>query len=248
MRSSSPLQRAAITLSIAIALLTTSTTPAHANVDRWIRIGTEGFVLFGSATVIQQLAAPHHCRWCRTNQLDLHVSKALVWRANDPWLSAGLNLAANGLSYVTVGSDAAVMVVAAGKDAPIVIESALVAGIATQAIKLSIDRQRPYAFASGDDPGGDADLSFCSEHTSIAFATAVSAGLVTHKPWVWGVGLGLAGLTGYLRIAGADHWLTDVIAGALVGTIAGWAAVQLDPPSSSTTSTTHVIPLLTRGF
>ena len=42
-------------------------------------------------------------------------------------------------------------------------------------------------------------------------------------PWIWASGLTLAGVTGYLRIAGDKHYFTDVVTGAVVGSFVGFA-------------------------
>jgi membrane-associated phospholipid phosphatase len=42
-------------------------------------------------------------------------------------------------------------------------------------------------------------------------------------PWVWAIGLTLATGVGYLRVGADAHWLTDVLAGAAVGTAIGVA-------------------------
>ncbi len=42
-------------------------------------------------------------------------------------------------------------------------------------------------------------------------------------PWFWIVGLGLATRVGWARMAANAHWLTDVLAGAAVGSAAGVA-------------------------
>src|SRR4029077_11064630 len=39
--------------------------------------------------------------------------------------------------------------------------------------------------------------------------------------WIWIGGVGLAGSTGYLRVAADRHFLTDVLVGAAVGTAVG---------------------------
>jgi membrane-associated phospholipid phosphatase len=49
-------------------------------------------------------------------------------------------------------------------------------------------------------------------------------------PWVWGVGMTVAGATGYLRIAGDKHYLTDVLVGAATGVAAGIALPRLMHP------------------
>ena len=39
---------------------------------------------------------------------------------------------------------------------------------------------------------------------------------------IWTTSLGLATLTGYFRIAADKHYFTDIIAGAMVGTLVGY--------------------------
>ena len=65
--------------------------------------------------------------------------------------------------------------------------------------------------------------SFWSGHTSTAFT---SAGLVcfqdnARKKYYCGAALGLASLTGYLRMAARFHWFSDVVIGAGVGLLNG---------------------------
>ena len=79
----------------------------------------------------------------------------------------------------------------------------------------------------------DGNLSFFSGHTSFAFSLAVASGTVASMrgyraaPAVWGVGLGAAAVTGYLRIAADRHYATDVMTGALVGSALGFAVPYL---------------------
>lgn len=80
----------------------------------------------------------------------------------------------------------------------------------------------------------DDDLSFFSSHTSTtsAFAFAV-AQIATRRrvrtPLVFLVGIA-AGLTGYLRIASDRHYLSDVIAGGIVGATVGTMVPRLLHP------------------
>lgn len=83
---------------------------------------------------------------------------------------------------------------------------------------------RALALARANQSDDD-DLSFFSSHTSTtaAFAFAVSQ-IATRRrvrtPLVFLLGIA-AGLTGYLRIASDRHYLTDVLAGGLVGATVG---------------------------
>ncbi|HWV39154.1 MAG TPA: phosphatase PAP2 family protein, partial [Vulgatibacter sp.] len=86
------------------------------------------------------------------------------------------------------------------------------------------DDRRALALARANQIDDD-DLSFFSSHTSTtaAFAFAV-AQIATRRrvrtPLVFLLGIA-AGLTGYLRIASDRHYLTDVLAGGVVGATVG---------------------------
>ena len=113
----------------------------------------------------------------------------------------------------------------------IVAESVGAVGLFTNAVKFSVGRQRPaihyHTQLAADIPANDANVSFFSGHTSLAFACAVSAGTLSSQrrypeaPWVWGIGLAGATATGLLRIGADAHYATDVLTGALVGSAGG---------------------------
>jgi membrane-associated phospholipid phosphatase len=107
-----------------------------------------------------------------------------------------------------------------------------------QVVKFAVGRQRPFVryrnFPEADRaPDPDDNLSFYSGHTTFAFALAAAAGTVSDlrgydgAPWVWGAGLGLAAATGYFRIAGDKHYLTDVLVGAATGLAVGIAVPRV---------------------
>ena len=69
-------------------------------------------------------------------------------------------------------------------------------------------------------PNKKDNLSFYSGHTSTAFTSAGLICLQTNKR-VCSYSIGLAALTGYLRIASTWHWPSDVIVGAGIGFVSG---------------------------
>jgi membrane-associated phospholipid phosphatase len=86
----------------------------------------------------------------------------------------------------------------------------IVAQSTTQAIKLAADRTRPDGTT----------LSFPSGHTSSMFATAS----VLHGEYGWKVGIpayAMASWVGASRIEKKRHYLSDVLAGATIGILAG---------------------------
>jgi len=70
----------------------------------------------------------------------------------------------------------------------------------------------------------DSRWSFPSGHATLAMAAAMAVVFSTHKRWAWLLVLG-ALLIGWARIYQGMHWPSDVVAGWIIGIIAGLAAV-----------------------
>lgn len=106
-------------------------------------------------------------------------------------------------------------------------ESLVFAGITTQAVKMLAGRSRPsrgegvWFFAPLQTDNGRMSLS--SGHTAVAFA--VSSVLSERIGNMWAsVGLySLASMTALSRVYDGEHWLSDVLVGAAIGTSAGIA-------------------------
>jgi membrane-associated phospholipid phosphatase len=112
------------------------------------------------------------------------------------------------------------------EDALVIAQATAIAGLLNGIAKDSFARRRPNA---GLQATGDANTSFYSGHTTQAFALAAAAGTVStirgypSAPWVWAGGMTLAAGVGYLRVAADQHWATDVLAGAAVSGLVGFA-------------------------
>ncbi|MCK9169467.1 MAG: phosphatase PAP2 family protein [Treponema sp.] len=100
-------------------------------------------------------------------------------------------------------------------------------------MKNGISRYRPYMYESSipadKAENDDCMQSFPSGHTSLAFTgasftTFVFCRYYPDSPWTIPFIAGsytLAAATAALRITGGNHYLTDVLAGAVVGTVSG---------------------------
>jgi hypothetical protein len=202
-----------------------------------------GLVGVGAATwiaseLLKPVLAPSHCRLCGNNPLDLSVRKGLRW---DNVVRAQRSAHAMLFGVVPVVSVGGLMALAltqgthhdAKVDAMVLLESFLLTANVTAIAKFSFARRRPFVKAGSVAQrdiltGPDEDnISFFSGHTSSTFALAVAAGTTASMrgykfaPLVWGVGVPLAALTGYLSIAADRHYFTDVLTGALVGSAIG---------------------------
>jgi len=104
---------------------------------------------------------------------------------------------------------------------------------ATEWVKVGVGRHRPVMYTNGATvAAGDRNSlrSFPSGHTSLAFAVATSywlarrdlTGSAGAPGWV---AVGAAAGVGAFRILAGKHFLSDVVAGALLG-VAGGAAVH----------------------
>jgi membrane-associated phospholipid phosphatase len=96
---------------------------------------------------------------------------------------------------------------------------------------LSVDER--FQLASSDE--GEAFASFYSGHSAAAFAAATFISTVVtdiHGPStmsraVWGSTFAVAGVTALARVKSGEHFPTDVIAGAVVGSAVGYLVPAL---------------------
>jgi len=200
-----------------------------------IIVGTGALLYLSSETQLKSTFAPVICRWCTVPGFDQSVRNSLRWdnteRANTISNYTGLVLPAIvpvGILFFSGWDDGKV---ADGIDDSLAVaEAAIATGLITQAVKYSTGRQRPLVHYG--DPtaptSNDDNVSFISGHTSFAFSVATASGSIASArgykmaPLIWGVGLGLAATTGYLRIAADRHYLSDVVLGAAVGGAVGY--------------------------
>lgn len=94
--------------------------------------------------------------------------------------------------------------------------------LVVQLLKNLFDRARPDDILIVIGTG-----SFPSGHTALAAALAVALGIVFRKRWVWMIGALYVVLMALTRTYLGAHWISDTVAGALVG--AGMAVIIWAP-------------------
>ncbi len=207
---------------------------------------------------------PEKCRWCYRaedggdllNPYDGWVRRRLLWKnTNAAAVTSSVidyvvePLAMMGLTAGAAGYDKAI----AGfpVDALLITEATVLAADLNQLAKFAFARERPFVHflprapevvrALTDSPSDD-NLSFFSGHTTLAFALATSTGMINTlrgyrlAPVVWAAGLTMATSVAYLRIAADRHYFSDVMVGAIVGTIVGIGVPLIFHSQTSTES------------
>ncbi len=115
-------------------------------------------------------------------------------------------------------------------------ESLIYTDITCNAIKVAVERERPYMYySSKSDTGDDRLYSFPSLHTATAFAGAAFASYTyaaynpdsKYRYAVAATAYGFAAATGALRIGAGKHFFTDVLTGAAIGSFWGYMIPKL---------------------
>ncbi|MEO7530593.1 MAG: phosphatase PAP2 family protein [Sediminibacterium sp.] len=103
--------------------------------------------------------------------------------------------------------------------------------VLTQVIKYTINRNRPfvtYPFTIFPFDNTETGLSFPSQHTSFAFATAVILSIRYKKWYLVAPAFTWATMVGYSRLYLGQHYPSDVMMGAMVGTGGAFLAEWLN--------------------
>ncbi len=200
-----------------------------------------GAVLWGGTSVISGGSVPPP--WCGTmstpacNPSSVNALDRLAIGLN----SSPARLAANIAAGVVPGAFALFDVFDAGiknwrgwlTDSVVIAEATLWSGAIQDVVRRAVRRPRPYMYVPGLNPGqregAEASFSFFSGHTSNTFAmvTAVAFTYTLRHPrskwhWlVWTAALTAATTEPILRVLAGDHFPTDCIVGAVVGSASG---------------------------
>ncbi len=113
------------------------------------------------------------------------------------------------------------------------VEAGLTSVALSEALKLAVDRSRPSEDRGATDFGHEkrSDSSFPSLHTALAWSVVTPVAQRCDAPWLYGV----AALTNVARVSSRDHWLSDTVAGSVLGYVVGdWFGKRADAAGTST--------------
>jgi membrane-associated phospholipid phosphatase len=199
-----------------------------------IAIGGFGLVYVTSEFLVKDTLAPEECAWCNPPGVDDGVRDALRWDHPER-----ANIASAFTGYIVPPFATMGLLVASSwsdgdkrqwfDDVAPVLEASLIVGLINQTAKFVVGRSRPLVRFGEPErpPTTDDHTSFFSGHTALVFAETFAAGVVARRrgyalePVIWASGLTLGVATAYLRVAADKHYLTDVVAGAVIGSAIG---------------------------
>ena len=169
------------------------------------------------------------CDKADLNALDR--TTAGFWSPN--WLLAsnvGLIAAGAGVVAMLADDEGALNAL---NDSLVSAESAMSATAAASIMTIAAGRPRPFLYGDkaplADRNSSDAANSFLSSHSAVSFAIATSTYVAMHRlhprsqlPYaVLGLGLGAASFVATSRVMAGQHFITDAVGGALVGSSVG---------------------------
>ena len=125
------------------------------------------------------------------------------------------------------------------------VESGVSSVVLAEGLKLVVDRSRPFETRGAADFGHEkrSDSSFPSVHTALAWGVITPFAQRYDAPWLYGV----AALVNVGRVADHQHWLSDTVAGSVLGYVVGdWFTQRASTaPSTSVMLIPHGVVLAT---
>jgi len=251
---------AALVLSLAPGAVTAADKPTLDDgwPARWNRIGTVETAVIGAmglgALLMEVVVKPPSTpRWDSPILFDADARSTL--RAGSDSARSAAATASDfgylGLPLYAIGVEAGLVTWlgkgkadAAWQLALINTEALAINALLSRLTQKAVGRSRPDAVATNPD-----NTAFFSGHTSTAFTIASGLCVQHAKLEIYGgiadqivcpAGLVVAATTGLMRIVSDRHWASDVIGGAIFGTVVGagvsWVHLRGDDPGAPTLS------------
>jgi len=197
---------------------TVARAPGAWTTSDWQALGVGAAAVVGTALLLDRTLADASTR-NRTDARD-----RLFRNLSQPGGTGGLILMGAGyLGFSLAGRDEARSVVV---DMGV---ATVLAQVAILPLKYGLGRARPEdGKGTHDFRPFSAKNAFPSGHAAQAFAMASVLSMRSTEPWVGWCAYGAAGLVGLARLGTREHFASDVVAGALVGTVMGRGVVRIN--------------------
>jgi membrane-associated phospholipid phosphatase len=180
--------------------------PTRWSSKQWKQVGIGAGIVVGTAVLLDR----HVSNYAEDNQTDTTNQVADTFA---PFGAAyAFAVVAGFYAGGAIAHDARAKAVALDGIASSVITSAMI----VPALKVIAGRERPNA-NQGADAFFQGGSSFPSGHTGEAFTLAATIASHYDSLWIKGTAYGVASLVGYARIEQDAHFLSDVVASALIG-------------------------------
>ena len=128
----------------------------------------------------------------------------------------------------------------------LIFESLLLSGAVTTILKSGFGRARPYMNTGETDfrffRTDNSYLALPSGHTTVVYAISSVLAARIDKWWSYAGFFAVASLTGGARIYYDQHWFSDVVLGAAVATVSGFAVVNAEKNKKNGLSNLKLIP------
>jgi membrane-associated phospholipid phosphatase len=216
------------------------TAPIRWDGGDWLKVGISAGVVTGTVLGLDQPIREASQR-SRTTSRDDFAKFIQAFGAQYSWAVIGAYAVAGWGFGDSTSRRVVVDALAASLIAP---------GIVTTAVKYAVGRYRPSATdATWYAQPFSGNVSFPSGHTAQAFALAAVIAGHYHQTWVRVTSFFIAGCVGLARIQLNQHYTSDVVLGALVGTAVGGTVVTLnekrrEAPAAPEGPRVTVMPLL----
>ena len=121
------------------------------------------------------------------------------------------------------------------------VEAGLSSVVLAETLKSVVDRSRPSESRGAADFNHEKrlDSSFPSVHSALAWSVLTPIAQRYDAPWLYGV----AALTNAARVAGRNHWLSDTVAGSVLGYVVGdWFGKRADAAGDGRMTNLTLVP------
>jgi membrane-associated phospholipid phosphatase len=185
--------------------------PPHMDASDWTNLGLASLAVGATATL-----DPRVRTWAQDHRSTSSDNFAKSIRPLGSW-GAFATLGATWLAGKAWSRPGLVSTAEDGLEASII-----AAGLVTPVVKEIVGRERPsYGKGHASFSPFSGRASFPSGDVTLAFSVASVVATHASSVWLEGTAWGLAGLVGWERVHLDQHWASDVVAGALVGSAVG---------------------------